>query len=56
MTQIQIELTMEKGNGNGYFYASLDLPATKMQIENARRGICRMSTFTKIYQSMNQPE
>ena len=37
MTQIQIELTMEKGNGNGYFYASLDLPATKMQIENAKQ-------------------
>ena len=37
MAQIQIELTAEKANGNGYFYASLDLPATKMQIENARQ-------------------
>ena len=37
MTQIQIELTMEKENGNGYFYASLNLPATKMQIENAKQ-------------------
>lgn len=37
MTQIQIELTMEKENGGGYFYVSLDLPATKMQIENAKQ-------------------
>ena len=37
MTQIQIELTSEKENGNGYFYVSLNLPATKMQIENAKQ-------------------
>ena len=37
MAQIQIELTAEKENGNGYFYASLNLPATKMQIENAKQ-------------------
>ena len=37
MTQIQIEITSEKENGNGYFYASLNLPATKMQIENAKQ-------------------
>lgn len=37
MVQIQIELTAEKENGNGYFYASLNLPATKMQIENAKQ-------------------
>ena len=37
MAQILIELTAEKENGNGYFYASLNLPATKMQIENAKQ-------------------
>ena len=37
MTQIQIVITSEKENGNGYFYASLNLPATKMQIENAKQ-------------------
>ena len=37
MAWIQIELTAEKENGDGYFYSSLDLPATKMQIENAKQ-------------------
>ena len=37
MAQILIELTAEKENGNGYFYASLNLPANKMQIENAKQ-------------------
>lgn len=37
MAWIQIELTVEKANGDGYFYSSLDLPATKMQIENAKQ-------------------
>ena len=37
MAKIQIEFTAEKENGNGYFYASLNLPATKMQIENAKQ-------------------
>lgn len=37
MTQIQIELEAEKANGEGYFYSTLDLPATKMQIENAKQ-------------------
>ena len=37
MAWMQIEITSEKENGNGYYYASLNLPATKMQIENAKQ-------------------
>ena len=37
MAWMQIEITSEKENGNGYYYASLNLPATKIQIENAKQ-------------------
>ena len=52
MAQIQIELTAEKGNGNGYFYASLNLPATKMQIENAKQQ-ARYNDSENIYRDIS---
>lgn len=60
MAQIQIELTAEKQNGNGYFYASLNLPATKMQIENAKQQARYTDSDTlyrdiSIYESMDVP-
>lgn len=55
MAQIQIELTAEKANGNGYFYASLDLPATKMQIENAKQEARYTDSDTSSMASMLQP-
>ena len=52
MAQIQIELTAEKENGNGYFYASLNLPATKMQIENAKQQ-ARYSDSDTLYRDIS---
>ena len=58
MAQIQIELTAEKANGNGYFYASLDLPAD-IGLDNVRldtTSIEELNFLTKRLNSLERHE
>ena len=51
-TQITIEISAEKPNGNGVFTAMLDLPATRLQIEDVKDQ-ARYSDRPKRYQSIS---